>query len=79
MLRWTIAVLFLANLLAFAAMRGMFGPLPAAGSRESVHLNQQVHPEWLGVRPETADEAADQAVVGAPAPVTPVQTQSLPQ
>ena len=31
MLRWLIAVLFLANMLAFVVARGVFGPLPAAG------------------------------------------------
>jgi hypothetical protein len=28
MLRWLIAILFLANLLAFATVRGAFGPTP---------------------------------------------------
>ena len=79
MLRWTIAVLFLANLLIFLAMRGVFGPLPVASDREPAHLSEEIHPEWLSMRLETAAEAADQAVVGAPAPTAPVQTQTLPQ
>lgn len=33
MLRWLIAALFLANMLAFVATRGVFGPLPAAGQQ----------------------------------------------
>jgi hypothetical protein len=82
MLRWTIAVLVLANLLAFAAIRGVFGPLPVAADSQPMYLNRQVHPESLHVRPETAQEAAeaaDKAVVGAPAPEAPVQAQPLPQ
>lgn len=80
MLRWTLAVLVLANLLVFAAIRGIFGPLPWAGNpHQPMYLNRQVQPAALQVRPETAQEAADRAVVGAPAPQAPVQTQTLPQ
>ncbi|WP_323123760.1 hypothetical protein [Burkholderia alba] len=64
MLRWLIAVLFLANMLAFAAMRGMFGPLPAAGPREPDHLAQQVRADT--VRVTAVAQASDQPVVGGP-------------
>lgn len=62
MLRWLIAILFVANVLAFALLRGMFGPLPAAGPREPVHLVQQVRPDALQV----AAAAPGQPVVGGP-------------
>ncbi|WDD95488.1 hypothetical protein Bsp3421_005664 [Burkholderia sp. FERM BP-3421] len=64
MLRWLIAVLFLANMLAFVVMRGTFGPLPAAGPREPGHLAQQVRPDALRVT--ALAQAADQPVVGGP-------------
>lgn len=51
MLRWLIAVLFLANMLAFALIRGVFGPLPAAGPREPEILSRQVQPDALRVTP----------------------------
>jgi hypothetical protein len=79
MLRWLIAILFLANMLAFVAMRGIFGPTPTAGGREPNHLNRQLHAEGLKVRPVTAAEAADQAVVGGPAPTAPIAASALPQ
>jgi hypothetical protein len=79
MLRWLIAILFLANLLAFVAVRGVFGPTPTASGREPNHLSREVHPDWLKVRPVTATDAADQAVVGAAAPVAPVAASALPQ
>jgi hypothetical protein len=79
MLRWLLALLFLANMLAFVAMRGVFGPTPTAGLREPLHLNRQIHPEWLQVRPMTAAEAADQPVVGGPAPAAAVAASALPQ
>ncbi len=79
MLRWLIAILFLANMLAFVALRGVFGPLPSAGPREPNHVNRQIHPEWLKVRPMSAADAADQAVVGAPAPAAPVAASALAQ
>jgi hypothetical protein len=79
MLRWPIAILFLANMLAFVAVRGVFGPSPTAGGREPNHLNRQVHPDWLKVRPVTAVEAADQPVVGGPAPAAPIAASTLPQ
>jgi hypothetical protein len=71
--------LFLANMLAFVAVRGVFGPAPTAGGREPNHLNRQVHPDWLKVQPITATEAADQPVVGGPAPSAPVAASTLPQ
>ena len=79
MLRWLIAILFLANLLAFVAMRGVFGPLPAAGTREPNHLNRQIHADWLKVHPLSAADAADQAVVGGPAPAPPISASALAQ
>ena len=42
MLRWLIAILFLANLVALALASGMAGPLPASGPREPHHLERQV-------------------------------------
>ncbi|APR34422.1 hypothetical protein [Paraburkholderia sp. SOS3] len=79
MLRWLIALLVIANLLAFAAVRGLFGPTPAAGAREPFHLNRQIHPEGLRVQPMSATDAADQAVVGGPAPVAPIAASALAQ
>jgi len=79
MLRWLIAILFLANMLAFVAMRGVFGPTPTAGGREPNHLNRQLHAEWLKVQPVTAGDAADQTVVGAPAPAAPIAASALPK
>jgi hypothetical protein len=79
MLRWPIAILILVNVLAFVALRGVFGPLPAIGGREANHLNRQIHPDWLKVRPVSAADAADQAVVGGPAPEAPISTSELPQ
>ncbi|WP_175996636.1 hypothetical protein [Burkholderia stabilis] len=64
MLRWLIAVLFLANMLAFVVARGVFGPLPAAGPREPGVLSRQVRPDALRVTPLA--QAADQPVVGGP-------------
>jgi len=79
MLRWLIAILFLADMLAFVAVRGVFGPLPAAGLREPNHVSRQIHADSLQVRPMTAAEAADQAVVGEPAPAAPIAASSLTQ
>jgi hypothetical protein len=79
MLRWLIAILFLADMLAFVFVQGVFGPLPSSGEREPNRLNRQVHPEWLKARPISAAEVADQAVVGAPAPQAPVQASALTQ
>jgi hypothetical protein len=79
MLRWLIAILILADLLAFVAVRGVFGPTPTAGGREPNHLSRQIHPDALKVRPVTAAEAADQAVVGGPAPAAPIAASALDQ
>jgi hypothetical protein len=79
MLRWMIAILFLANMLAFVAMRGVFGPTPTAGGREPNHLNRQIHPDWLRIQPVSAAEAADLAVVGGPAPSAPIAASALTQ
>ncbi|MGH8780744.1 hypothetical protein [Paraburkholderia sp.] len=79
MLRWLIAILFLANMLAFVAMRGVFGPLPSAGTREPNHLNRQIRPEWLKVTPLSAADAADLAVVGGPAPEPAIAASALAQ
>ncbi|HGL4262303.1 hypothetical protein [Burkholderia dolosa] len=64
MLRWLIAILFLANLLAFVAARGVFGPLPAAGARDPDVLSRQVRPDALHATPLT--QPTDQPLVGGP-------------
>ncbi|HEY1996005.1 hypothetical protein [Paraburkholderia sp.] len=79
MLRWLIAILFLANMLAFVTLRGVFGPTPIAGAREPNHLNRQIHPETLRVEAVSASEAADLAVVGGPAPTPAVAASELAQ
>ena len=79
MLRWLLAVLVIANILAFVMMRGLFGPSPAAGPREPNHLNRQVRPEQLRVQPMSSADAADLAVVGGPAPVAPIAASALTQ
>jgi hypothetical protein len=79
MLRWLIALLLLANILAFVTMRGLFGPSPAAGPREPNHLGRQVRPDQLRVYPMSAADATDLAVVGGPTPITPVATSALNQ
>ena len=79
MLRWLVAILFLANLLAFVLASGLLGALPASGEREPSHLNRQIHPDWLTVQPVSTADATDQAVVGGPAPVVPVQASALGQ
>ncbi|CAJ7447199.1 Uncharacterised protein [Burkholderia pseudomallei] len=61
MLRWLISILFLANMLAFVVVRGVFGPLPAAGPREPGHALLQVRPDALRVTP--VSQAADQPIV----------------
>ena len=82
MLRWTIAILFLANVLAFVAIlgvSGVFGPSLIASGRGPNHLNRQVNPGWLKARPITASEAADQPVVGGPMPSAPIAASELAQ
>ncbi|VBJ28553.1 Uncharacterised protein [Burkholderia pseudomallei] len=64
MLRWLISILFLANMLAFVVVRGVFGPLPAAGPREPGHALLQVRPDALRVTP--VSQAVDQPIVGGP-------------
>ena len=64
MLRWLIAVLFLANMLAFVVARGVFGPLPSAGPRDPGVLSRQVRPDALRVTPLA--QATDQPVIGGP-------------
>ncbi|HDR9202780.1 TPA: hypothetical protein QDB48_004137 [Burkholderia vietnamiensis] len=76
MLRWLIAVLFLANMLAFVAVRGVFGPLPAAGPREPGVLERQVHPEVLRATPLA--QATDQPVIGGPIAPPAVTAEPLP-
>ncbi|RKU00994.1 hypothetical protein C7H84_23800 [Burkholderia sp. Nafp2/4-1b] len=76
MLRWLIAVLFLANLLAFVAVRGVFGPLPAAGPREPGMLSRQVQPDALHAMPLA--HAADQPVLGGPIAAPAVAAEPLP-
>jgi hypothetical protein len=81
-LRWTIAILFLANVLAFVATLGVFGtfgPSLIASGRGPDHLNRQVNPDWLTARPVTASEAADQPVVGGPMPSAPIAASALAQ
>jgi hypothetical protein len=75
MLRWLIAVLFLANVLAFVVMRGTFGPVPAAGPREPGHFAQQVRPEALRV--VAVAQAADQPVVGGPIEQPAIEAEPL--
>jgi hypothetical protein len=79
MLRWLIAILVLANLLAFVLASGVLGALPASGEREPSHLNRQIHPDWLTVQPVASADATDQAVVGGPVPATPIQASTLTQ
>jgi len=79
MLRWLLAILILANLAALAAVLGVFGPTPAAGSRTSQPLSQQIHPERLTVRAILPSESIDVPVVGGPVAQPDVQTQTLPQ
>jgi hypothetical protein len=74
MLRWLIAILFLANLLAFALASGMLGALPSSGAREPNHLNRQVNPESLRVRPVSAADSVDQAMLGGPVPMAAAPT-----
>ena len=77
MLRWLIAILVLANALAFALASGMLGPLPYSGPREPSRLNREVHPEWLKAKPISATEAGEQAIVGTPAPAPDVTSAPL--
>ncbi|AXK66706.1 hypothetical protein LGM65_06520 [Burkholderia anthina] len=75
MLRWLIAVLFLANLLAFVLVRGVFWPLPAAGPREPGVLSRQVQPDALRATPLA--QASDQPVIGGPIAAPAVTAEPL--
>lgn len=77
MLRWLIAILFLANLVAFGLASGMLGPPPASGPLEPHHLERQVHPEWLKTRPMTEAESAEQPVIGQPDPTPKIAAAPL--
>jgi hypothetical protein len=79
MLRWLIAVLLLANVLAFALASGMLGPLPSSGPREPNHLYRQIHPEWLKTQPMSSAEASERAIGGAPISQPAVTTAPLMQ
>ncbi|WP_233846538.1 hypothetical protein [Paraburkholderia sp. HD33-4] len=79
MLRWPIAILIVVNVLAFVALRGAFGPSTTSRGREPNYLTRQIHPDWLKVRPVSAADASDQAVVGGPAPQAPISTSELPE
>ncbi|ALK32058.1 hypothetical protein [Burkholderia plantarii] len=75
MLRWLIAILLVANLIALAAIEGLFGPPPAAGAREPAHLAQQVRPEALRV--SATAQAAETPVVGGPITSPAIDVQPL--
>ncbi|KVE26885.1 hypothetical protein WS67_15005 [Burkholderia singularis] len=75
MLRWLLCVLFLANMLAFIVVRGVFGPLPAAGPREPGHARQQVRPDALRVTP--LSQPTDQPIVGGPITTPPLEVAPL--
>jgi hypothetical protein len=80
MLRWVIAFLLIANLAAFAAVSGAFGPVPSAGDLEPGHVSSQVHPERLDVQLASVEPAAtpSAAVVGAPVNAVQSDAASLP-
>ncbi|MBJ9711079.1 hypothetical protein, partial [Burkholderia gladioli] len=75
MLRWLIAILLVANLVALAAIQGLFGPPPAAGAREPWHLTQQIRPQALHTT--AVAQAAEQPVVGGPISSPPIESQPL--
>ncbi|MCG5077312.1 hypothetical protein [Paraburkholderia tagetis] len=79
MLRWLIAILILANVLAFGAVRGLFGPAPLTSTSGNKQLNRQIHPEGLTVRPIKASESVDVPVVGGPVAPPDVQASTLTQ
>jgi hypothetical protein len=79
MLRWVIAFLLIANVAAFAAVSGAFGPLPSAGDLEPGHVGSQVHPEHLDVQLTAANTPLPaSAVVGAPVSTVTPDATSLP-
>ncbi len=75
MLRWLIALLLVANLIALAAIQGLFGPPPAAGPREASHLTRQVRPQALRVT--ATAQAAEPVVIGGPIASPSIDTQPL--
>lgn len=75
MLRWLIAILVAANLIALAAAQGLFGPQPAAGPREPSHLTQQVHPQALRVT--ATMQAAEAPTVGGPIATPAVESMPI--
>lgn len=75
MLRWLIAILVAANLIALAAAQGLFGPQPAAGPREPSHLTQQVHPQALRVTATV--QAAEAPTVGGPIATPAVESMPI--
>jgi hypothetical protein len=77
MLRWWIVILVVANLLVFVAVRGLSGLTPAAGNLEPWHLDGQIHPEILLVRPATPAEINDGAVTGPPVTAPAISASSL--
>lgn len=79
MLRWLIGLLVLANVVVFVIAQGSVSPLPAASTREPQHLERQLHPELVRVRPIGPEESADQAVVGGPTPTPTVQAAPITQ
>ncbi|MEX3526282.1 MAG: hypothetical protein VB143_01960 [Burkholderia sp.] len=75
MLRWLIAILLVANPVALTAVQGLFGPPPAAGTREPWHLTQQGRPQALHTT--AVAQAAEQPVVGGPISSPPIESQPL--
>jgi hypothetical protein len=61
MFRWLLIFLFLANLLAFTLASGLLGSRPT-GMPDPRYLSQQIHPEWLTVRPIAEKDALNQTV-----------------
>jgi hypothetical protein len=79
MLRWLIVLLVIANLIAVAAISGVFGPPPTAGRHETQHLSRQIHPESLIVRPIPPSASVDVPTIGGPVAQPDVQAQPLTQ
>lgn len=79
MLRWLIVLLLVANLAALAAIYGVFGPPPGAGPRETGHLDRQIHPEGLLVRPIPPSASVDVPLIGGPEAPSDVRSKPLSQ
>jgi hypothetical protein len=78
MLRWTVALLLVANLAFFAWTRGWLTPVVGVGpqgDREPQRVLQQVHPERVGV---LGPEAASAALTGRGGPGVPDATDGAP-